>query len=95
MNVEAMATSEHGNRPCPGPPPPTTAAPTSPVTSPSGAYGDVMFLDHADAEGDAFTDAKSWWDGLGCEAMVEAVNDDRPAEEETNPFCKIVRRHRG
>ena len=53
------------------------------------AYGDVMFLDHADADGDAFTDAKSWWDGLGCEAMVEAVNDDRPADEETNPFCKM------
>ena len=46
-----------------------------------------MFLDHADADGDAFTDAKSWWDGLGCEAMVEAVNDDRTADM-TNPFCK-------
>ena len=53
------------------------------------AYGDVMFLDHADAEGDAFIDAESWWNGLGCEAMVEAVNDDRPADEETNPFCKM------
>ena len=53
------------------------------------AYGDVMFLDHADADGDAFSDAESWWNGLGCEAMVEAVNDDRPADEETNPFCKM------
>ena len=47
-----------------------------------------MFLNHADAMGDVFTDAMSWWDGLGCEAMVHAVNDDGMADA-TNPFCKI------
>ena len=52
------------------------------------AYGDVMFLNHADAMGDVFTDAMSWWDGLGCEAMVQAVNDDGVADA-TNPFCKM------
>ena len=88
MNVEAMATSDTA----------ITVSWTAPADNGGAditgyiierAYGDVMFLDHADAEGDAFTDAKSWWDGLGCEAMVEAVNDDRPADEETNPFCKM------
>ncbi len=52
------------------------------------AYGDVMFLDHADAMGDAFTNAQTWWDGLGCEAMVLAVMDDRTADA-NNPFCKM------
>ncbi len=51
-------------------------------------YGDMMFLDHEDAMGDAFTDAQTWWDGLGCEAMVAAVMDDRTADSD-NPFCKM------
>ena len=33
-------------------------------------------------------DAESWWDGLDCEGMVEAVMDDRAANM-SNPFCKM------
>ena len=51
-------------------------------------YGDMMFLDHADTMGDVFTDAMSWWDGLGCEAMVMAVMDDGMADMD-NPFCMM------
>jgi hypothetical protein len=52
------------------------------------AYGG-SFFDHADAEGDAFTDAQTWWDGLDCPNMVLAVMDDGAADEATNPFCKM------
>ena len=51
------------------------------------AYGG-SFFDHADADGDVFTDAQTWWDGLGCEAMVEAVMDSGTADD-TNPYCKM------
>ena len=49
---------------------------------------DGSFFDHADAAGDVFTDAQTWWDGLGCEAMVAAVMDDGTADD-ANPFCKM------
>ena len=54
------------------------------------AYGDVMFLDDQEADEDprAFNDAKSWWNGLDCAEMVEAVGDDRAANT-SNPFCKM------
>ena len=52
------------------------------------AYGDVMFLDAKRTDNGAFMDAESWWDGLDCEGMVEAVMDDRAANM-SNPFCKM------
>ena len=52
------------------------------------AYGDVMFLDAERTDNGAFMDAESWWDGLDCEGMVEAVMDDRAANM-SNPFCKM------
>ena len=54
------------------------------------AYGDVMFLDDQEADEDprAFNDAETWWNGLDCAEMVEAVGDDRAANT-SNPFCKM------
>ena len=52
------------------------------------AYGDVMFLDAERTDNGAFMDAESWWDGLDCAGMVEAVNDDGEAVS-SNPFCKM------
>ena len=52
------------------------------------AYGDVMFLDAERTDNGAFTDAESWWNGLECAGMVEAVNDDGEAVS-SNPFCKM------
>ena len=52
------------------------------------AYGDVMFLDAERTDNSAFMDAESWWDGLECAGMVEAVNDDGEAVS-SNPFCKM------
>ena len=52
------------------------------------AYGDVMFLDAERTDNGAFMDAESWWDGLECEGIVEAVNDDGEAVS-SNPFCKM------
>ena len=52
------------------------------------AYGDVMFLDAERTDNGALTDAESWWNGLDCAGMVEAVNDDGEAVS-SNPFCKM------
>ena len=51
------------------------------------AYGG-SFLDAERTNGDAFTDAQTWWDGLDCPNMVAAVMDDGTADMD-NPFCKM------
>ena len=51
------------------------------------AYGG-SFLDAERTNDDAFTDAKTWWDGLGCPEMVMAVMDSGTADMD-NPFCAM------
>ena len=51
------------------------------------AYGG-SFLNAERTNDDAFTDAQTWWDGLGCPEMVAAVMDDGTADMD-NPFCKM------
>ena len=51
------------------------------------AYGG-SFLDAERTNDDAFTDAQTWWDGLDCPSMVDAVMDDRTADMD-NPFCAM------
>ena len=51
------------------------------------AYGG-SFLDAERTNDDAFTDAKTWWNGLGCPEMVMAVMDSGTADMD-NPFCAM------
>ena len=51
------------------------------------AYGG-SFLDVERTNADAFTDAETWWDGLGCPEMVMAVMDSGTADMD-NPFCAM------
>ena len=51
------------------------------------AYGG-SFLDAERTNDDAFTDAETWWDGLGCPEMVMAVMDSGTADMD-NPFCAM------